>query len=132
MPNEYTILDGEDQTIGKDEDLTVRASGPISEFVGVQVDGKDVSEDNYDVKEGSTIVTLKSAFLNTLEVGKHDLTVLYTDGEVTTTFTIVRPVTYGNANPKTVDNIKYSSITMLISVVGIAVLSLNKKYRFNN
>ena len=60
----------------------------MSKFVGVKVDGTLVDAKNYTVKEGSTIVTLKADYLNTLSVGTHTFEILWTDGSASTTFTI--------------------------------------------
>lgn len=48
------------------------------------------------MKSGSTIVTLKSSYLNTLTAGTHNLEMLWTDGSASTTFTIQASV---NQNP---------------------------------
>ena len=54
------------------------------------MDGKVVDTANYTVKSGSTIITLKSSYLATLTVGKHILTVLYSDGQVSGDFEILK------------------------------------------
>ena len=51
-------------------------------------DGKAVDADCYTAESGSTIITLKAGYLETLAAGEHTLTVLYTDGEASGTFTI--------------------------------------------
>lgn len=51
-------------------------------------DGKAVDADCYTAESGSTIITLKAGYLETLAAGEHTLTVLYTDGEAIGTFTI--------------------------------------------
>lgn len=52
------------------------------------MDGEPLDQSNYTVKEGSTIVTLQASYLNTLELGKHTVCLLWTDGSASTTFTI--------------------------------------------
>lgn len=42
-----------------DGTLTVRASGPLDKFTGLQVDGKPVAPENYTAVSGSTVITLK-------------------------------------------------------------------------
>ena len=44
------------------------------------MDGQIVDESNYTVKEGSTIVTFKTEYLETLSVGTHTVTINYKDG----------------------------------------------------
>ena len=88
------IVEGADQTLTKvpevpvDSDLTVRSNAPLRLFKKVLVDGVEVASDNYTLKEGSTIVTLKAAYLATLPVGEHRLSVVSESGTAETTFTI--------------------------------------------
>ena len=86
----YEILDGANSNWEQSSDgsLSIRGSGALSKFVGVKVDGTLVDAKNYTVKEGSTIVTLKADYLNTLSVGTHTFEILWTDGSASTTFTI--------------------------------------------
>ena len=89
-PVDYEILDGANSNWEQNSDgsLSIRGSGAFSKFVGVKVDGSLVDAKNYTVKEGSTIVTLKADYLNTLSVGTHTFEILWTDGSASTTFNI--------------------------------------------
>ena len=89
-PVDYEILDGASSNWEQNSDgsLSIRGSGALSKFVGVKVDGTLVDAKNYTVKEGSTIVTLKADYLNTLSVGTHTFEILWTDGSASTTFNI--------------------------------------------
>ena len=91
-PVDYDILDGANSswTQNSDGSLSIRGSGAFSKFVEVKVDGTLVDAKNYSVKEGSTIVTLKTDYLNTLSVGTHTFEILWTDGSASTTFTVVK------------------------------------------
>ena len=84
------IIDGKGQTMVIDaaKDLSFRSSAPIEFFQKVLVDDKEVTAENYVLTEGSTIVTLKASFLNTLGVGEHKLSVVSTTGTAETTFTV--------------------------------------------
>lgn len=84
------IIDGKGQTMVVDaaKDLSFRSSAPIESFQKVLVDDKEVAAENYELAEGSTIVTLKASFLNTLGVGEHKLSVVSTTGTAETTFTV--------------------------------------------
>ena len=87
---DYEILDGANTSWEQNSDgsLSIRGSGAISKFVGVKVDGNLVDVKNYTVKEGSTIVTLKADYLNTLSVGNHTFEIIWTDGTASTRFTV--------------------------------------------
>lgn len=84
------IIDGKGQTMVVDvaKDLSFRSSAPLRYFQKVLVDDKEVAAENYVLTEGSTIVTLKASFLNTLGVGEHKLSVVSTTGTAETTFTV--------------------------------------------
>lgn len=98
---DYEILDGANTSWEQNSDgsLSIRGSGAISKFVGVKVDGNLVDVKNYTVKEGSTIVTLKADYLNTLSVGNHTFEIIWTDGTAATRFTVSKSDS-GSAEPK--------------------------------
>lgn len=87
---EYRITAGANSvwTMGNEDGLTFRANGVLDKFTGIQVDGKILDSDAYTVDSGSTVVTLEPTYLETLTEGKHHLTVLYTDGQCGTSFTV--------------------------------------------
>lgn len=84
------ITDGKGQTMVVEaaKDLSFRSNAPIRYFQKVLVDDKEVDAENYELTEGSTIVTLKASFLNTLGVGEHRLSVVSSTGTAETTFTV--------------------------------------------
>ena len=86
----YNFIDGANGEWIKNsgKDLGFKADGEISKFIGVKVDGTLIGADKYTAVTGSTLVTLKKDYLETLSVGKHTLTVVYIDGECTTNFEI--------------------------------------------
>lgn len=84
------IIDGKGQTMVVEaaKDLNFRSNAPIRYFQKVLVDDKEVAAENYELTEGSTIVTLKASFLKTLGVGEHKLSVVSATGTAETTFTV--------------------------------------------
>lgn len=84
------ITDGKGQTMAVEaaKDLSFRSNAPLEFFQKVLVDDKEVAAENYVLTEGSTIVTLKASFLNTLGVGEHKLSVVSSTGTAETTFTV--------------------------------------------
>ena len=104
---DYEILDGANSNWEQNSDgsLSIRGSGAFSKFVGVKVEGTLVDAKNYTVKEGSTIITLKASYLNTLSEGTHTVEILWTDGSARTTFTIKADSSdNGNNNQNDNDN----------------------------
>ena len=88
--NPYKFLEGENSswTQNSEGTLTFRANGDFSKFTSVKVDGVLVDPKNYTAVSGSTIVTFMKEYLATLSNGIHKLTVVYTDGECSTNFTV--------------------------------------------
>ena len=86
----YAITEGKGSSyaLQSGSSLTVRGNGDFSKFTGIKVDGVQIGADNYEAKSGSTIVTLKSSYLDTLTAGTHSLEILWTDGSASTTFKI--------------------------------------------
>ena len=65
---------------GSDISASFTSNADVSDFLYVRVDGKVVDRSNYDVAEGSTIVTFKAKFLETLSEGKHQVEIVSTTG----------------------------------------------------
>ncbi len=101
----YNFIDGASGEWIKNsgKDLGFKADGEISKFTGVKVDGTLIGADKYTAITGSTLVTLKKDYLETLSDGKHTLTVVYTDGECTTEFEVKNKVV---EKPGTEEDIK--------------------------
>ena len=89
-PNPYYIMDGANSNwvLNEDGSMAIRGNGAFSKFTGVKVDGVLIDPSNYTVKEGSTIVTLKAEYLNTLSEGSHSFEILWVDGSAATDFTV--------------------------------------------
>lgn len=100
---DYTILSGENSSYQKETDgsITVRANGDFKKFIGVKIDGILIDNCNYTAVSGSTIITLKPEFLNTLSVGNHTMTIMYSDGAASTQFTIIADQASGGAGEST-------------------------------
>ncbi len=84
------LLEGADQvwTKGSKIGLTFVIDSDINAFERVLVDGKELDPSNYEVKSGSTIVTLKPSYLETLSKGTHQLSIITDAGSVDTAFAI--------------------------------------------
>ena len=123
---EYKILDGANQKYDStgDKDLVFRADGKVEDLQEIQVDNKKVDKENYTIESGSTILTLKSSHIKTLESGNHTLTFVYDDGSVSTNFTVENTKV---DNPQTGDNIYIYVILFIISCFGISIGTLKLK-----
>ena len=51
----------------------------MEELESVKMDGTVIDKANYDLTEGSTIVTFKTAYLDSLSEGEHTVTLCYSD-----------------------------------------------------
>ncbi len=100
--------------------LEVDSNGNFARFKGVTVDGSSSFLDpkNYDAVSGSTKVTLKPDYLNTLSLTNHTLRIYFEDGYAETNFSIRAHLT-----PTTGDN---SNLTLwiILAVVSLAALAV--------
>jgi len=109
---------------GSNTELSFTANGAFSKFESVLIDGKQVTQDKYDLEEGSTIVSLKTSYLKKLSVGKHTIQVVYTDGQTNAaSFQIAAK----SSNPTTGDYIMGTVAIMALSGAALAVLLVLKK-----
>lgn len=119
------IIKGENSTWqkGTKDGLSFTSNAAYDDFLKVQVDDKDLDPSNYKVKEGSTIVTLKSSYLETLSAGKHDLAIVSETGTATTEFT-VKGAAAGNTDrsAETGDelNILFFAVFAALAAAGVA------------
>lgn len=116
----YTVTAGADgkwyQKSGKT--LSFTANGEFSKFVGLSVDGKRLADSAYTAKSGSTVVTLKNSYLNTLKQGKHTITVHFEDGKAETAFQVL--AAKDGTNPATGDTIHLWAGILFVSLTGLA------------
>ena len=127
----YFCVSGEGQNYvkksGKDAVFIIERSEDDyltwSKFQAIRVDGKTVSSKNYDCRQGSVIISLKSKWLDTLSVGKHTMTALFSDGSVDVPFTISKPVpqTGDHASP-----LLWAGL-VLLGILGICGLVVFRK-----
>ncbi|MEE1328720.1 MAG: hypothetical protein UHS47_09265, partial [Oscillospiraceae bacterium] len=120
----YDIIEGDEGqwTKGCGEGLGFVANGPLSKFVGIVVDEIELDKASFETKSGSTVITLIDAYLESLTVGEHTITVVYTDGETSGTFTVL---------PKAAPtcNILLWIIVIVCLAVVVIVLVIIKKRR---
>ena len=105
--------------------LTFKSSASFPSFLGVQVDGRTIDKSCYIAEEGSIEVYLKAVYLRTLAAGKHTMTILSSEGDATTEFTI------GGLNtaPKTFDaGVAVYGVTAVLSLGGMAWMGKKKEF----
>lgn len=140
----YDITSGDGSTWkenNKDNGLTFKVNGYHKKFAGIVINGTVVNKKYYEIEAGSTIITLKADYLQTLPAGNYTLLVQYTDGSTDgeDTFTITKnesatPSDPTNptdpSSPKTGDNSHpVVWIGILIVCAGIWMLLFFKKQK---
>lgn len=83
----YVVNEGANATfeLESSNGIVLKADGDHTLFQKLEVDGKVVATENYTVTQGSTIITLKAGYLNTLSVGAQDVKMLFSDGKIAVT-----------------------------------------------
>jgi len=122
----YDIIngDGSSWTMGDTDPPVFVANGSFSKFVELKIDDILVDRSNYEVRSGSTIITLKSSYLETLSVGEHTITVVYTNGETDAKFTVNQKETTPEETPPPTGNGNSISLYILAMVVSCSMVSI--------
>ena len=124
------LISGANQewTKGSKDGLTFKVDTDINEFKKVLVDGKELKDTNYDIKSGSTIVTLKSSFLDTLSAGKHQIRLEFNNGTIEAYFTVKVKETTTVPETGEQTNLYLWAMLAIASSASILVLRRYKKY----
>ena len=101
--------------------MTIIADGDIDDFTGLTLNGDLVDESNYDVRRGSTIVTLHQDFLESLAPGTYTLRIHYTDGMAEAEFVVQDQM------PATGDNNTLAVFGALTALCLIALIMIKRK-----
>ncbi|WP_367007167.1 VWA domain-containing protein [Streptococcus sp. ZY19097] len=93
--SQFIIKPTEDWKHGSESNLLFEIKNPISQLSSVYVNGVELHKDDYLLREGSTIIELKSEYLNRLYDGKYTLTSVFKVGNqeqyINTNFNVRRP-----------------------------------------
>ena len=135
---EYKVIEGADQkyVINNNQEARFRINAEYSLFENggkVFVDDKEVAPEDYTAEKGSTIITLKKNYLDTLSEGDHTLKVLFNDNKTaTTTFTIAKQYSALEVdNPKTGDGIMSYLFMLISSILGFFGTFIARKKLIN-
>ena len=125
IPKDYHYFceSGENQEYvkmsGKDAEFVIKRSVDDNlswpRFKSAELDGNTILPQNYSAAAGSVVICLKSAWLDTVEIGGHSLTVRFSDGSVDIPFKVLKSV------PKTGDS---ASPVLWIVMVALGLLGL--------
>ena len=88
LPPEIVEGMGQSVTKGKEKALAFRSNAAFVDFIRVEVDGNTLDEKNYNVREGSTVVTLNADYVATLSAGEHMIGIVSESGTASTSFTV--------------------------------------------
>ena len=131
LPN-YEVVEGDNGSHYKNEakDLTFKINGLFSGFQGLEINGEAVPQEYYEAVEGSTVITLKAAYLTTLAEGSYTVTAVYADGAVDCSFAVAEEKPLPPVTPVTGDTVMLLPLALLavLSLLGAALCVTLKKY----
>ena len=140
-PYKITAGAGGSHQAGGGKDMVFACSGALEDLTGILVDGQLVDASHYHLRSGSTILTLKASYLDTLSVGTHTLRFEYKTQSVETSFKItakadpVKPADPSNKaqNPGTgltTGTVETGAFSFIgLSVLLLGTLFINRKVR---
>lgn len=91
---EYECIKGDNQELDLDNNSDLKLVFSFEHYLfsekgKLYIDEKEVSRDNYEISKGSTVITIKSSFLDTLADGKHEVIAKMDDKEADAHFTVL-------------------------------------------
>ena len=114
---------------------TAKIDAPFEKFVRLLNNGVVINPSNYTVTDGSTIITFKAIYLETLSAGTHNIRAEFTDGYADLTLSIEETADIPDGDtpdvPKTGDNSNMLGwiIALLASGLGLLCLVVWRKWR---
>ena len=89
----YEMLSGNNIiiTLGRDLTALFKSEADYELFVGVKINGVEISDTYYDVRNGSTIVELNESYIQTLTVGTYNIEIVSSDGSASAVFHVEEP-----------------------------------------
>lgn len=134
-PKEYKFTEGANQiyTIDESKNAIFRINADFSLFDGkLYIDGILVDAKNYKAGAGSIVITLNKEYVDTLSIGEHTIKVEFSDGGFATTKFEIKAKQVNTEkspganveNPETSDNVMTYLATGILSIVGLAGVSV--------
>lgn len=115
---EVKLVEGDKGTAYYGSTYTFRSNAELKDFIALYIDAKVVDRTNYELKEGSTIVTLKDAFIKTLKAGTHTVSIVSTTGSAVGTFSV-------STSPKTADtNFDVARLALIVVLAGFGAFGV--------
>ena len=132
-----TVLKASDTTYtkGSKTDISLHLDVEYSDFRDILMDGAAVDSANYTSSSGSTVVTLKGSYLETLKTGDHSLTVRFKNAnDVKLTVTVKNAGDKDKTKPRTGDDSNIGlfiglGLGSLLLIVVILILLKNNGWK---
>ncbi|MDO4963720.1 MAG: hypothetical protein Q4E75_06485 [bacterium] len=135
LPYSYKYLEGTNNITdiaGEIKSLVFKIDADYTKFESIKIGDVELTSDDYEVSEGSTVIALNESGLkkvNNLKKGTYEVKVKFSDrdAEVISTLTLNDP----EKNPSTLDSISSYILIIIASLIGIISVSLYMRKRFN-
>lgn len=122
-----TVGDGSTHTADDSGNITITCNGPLEDLVSISVDGKVIDSSNYTLESGSTILTLKASYLNTLSAGNHTVTFTYKNGKTATATITIKEA--AKTSPKTGDAVPIAAVIVFAIFGAAGMIYIGSKKR---
>lgn len=125
--DDYVVLNKESLSWKKNSKngLEIKIDAELGDFRKVFVEGKELDAINYDLKAGSTILTLKPEYLESLATQEYNLEVFFANGYATPTIKVMPGVVSKAVLPATGLSNNPIYLAVLFLIIGPGLLSIN-------
>ena len=129
---DYKIIKGNNSKWKKGDKggITVTINGDFTKFQGIRINGKTVDSKHYEAKAGSTVITLKKSYLDTLSAGTYKLKAVYTNGETEGTFVVEKTTGSVPATGDSSNLLLWCAVWILCVMILSALVLVRKKKLF--
>lgn len=125
------FIEGKDKTFASNEKVIFRLNIDYNKFLQegkLYIDNNLVDRKNYEISEGSTIITLNQDYANSLSNSNHVIRAVVNDGDVDTTFSVKSIINVPDTIKYSYIGFKILGILLTPALIVIAVYKLKEKH----
>ncbi|MFM1582173.1 hypothetical protein ABGF48_08255 [Helcococcus bovis] len=97
---------------GSGKEVVLKVNSPLGLFKEIELNEVKIDNLNYELKEGSTIITLKNSYLESLNLGKYKINIKFAENDKYNAANLETSLTV--QNPGETSKVKLENLILLI------------------